>query len=203
MARYKDVFSAQTGWIHELARGETHPDADRLLQLGKNFDPQRLIEEGAIDFLTELREQFTEYSKVFNGYSESGKRFQDVKIYSISQTPADFMIFRNQVKLVISNAAHGVIQLSFAKHQVGSVAIDGNTKATSLNGAPQEVIAQAGPFGDVSWTYQGEKVLPEQVAKYYFTEFVRLSRNTQGTRAGRELLLEEIKTILKEKGIDL
>src|SRR4051794_3894419 len=116
MARFKDVLPSQQGWIHELARAEVHPDAERLLQLGRSFDPQQLVEESTIDFLTELREHFNEYARIFNAFAESGTKFQEVKVYSVAQTAADFMIFRNQVKLVVSNAAHGVIQIAFAQH---------------------------------------------------------------------------------------
>src|SRR5438067_7949075 len=100
MARFKDVMPGQQGWIHELARGEIHPDAERLLQLGKSFDPQQLVEESTIVFLTELREYFNEYVKVFNAYSEGATKFQELKIYGIAQSAADFMVYRNQVKLV-------------------------------------------------------------------------------------------------------
>src|SRR5687768_13666031 len=107
MANYKDLMPTQKGWIHELARAEVHPEAEKLLSLGKSFDPQQLVEESTIDFLMELREQFNEYSRIFNGYSDAGERFQEVKIYSIAQTAADFMMFRNQIKLVVANTAHG------------------------------------------------------------------------------------------------
>src|SRR4051794_34410541 len=109
MGRFKDLLPSQQGWIHELARTEIYPDAEKLLQLGNSFSPQQLVEESTIDFLTELRECFTEYLKVFNSYSEGGAKFQEIKIYNVAHTAADFMIFRNQVKLVVSNSAHGVI----------------------------------------------------------------------------------------------
>src|SRR3954469_23341014 len=102
MARYNDSspsVQGQTGWIHELARGEIHPDAEKLLQLGSSFDPQQMVEESTIEFLTGLRDQFSEFVRLFNVYSESGSRFQEVKIYNLANTAADFMVFRNQIKL--------------------------------------------------------------------------------------------------------
>lgn len=203
MAKFKDVLPSQQGWIHELARAEVHPDAEQLLQLGKGFDPQQLVEESTIDFLMELREQFNEFARVFNGYSENGARFQDVKIYSVAQTAADFMMFRNQIKLVISNIAHGVIQISFAQHTRGTLAVDGVQASGSGSVSAQDLLAQVGPFRDVSWTFQGEKVTPEQVAKFYFVEFVRGTRDTRKSKAGNQLLIEQIKALLQEKGLDL
>src|SRR3954447_14456969 len=105
MGTFKDLMPSQQGWIHELARAEVHPDAEKLLQLGRSFDPQQLVEESTIDFLTELREQFNEHSRIFNAYSENGSRFQDVKVYAVAQTAADFMLFRSQIKLIFSNSA--------------------------------------------------------------------------------------------------
>lgn len=201
------------GWLHELARAEVHPDAEQLLQLGRAFDPHQLIEESAINFLSELRDHFTTYTRLFNGYSDGGNRFQEVKVYSVAQTAADFMVFRNQVKLVASSSAHGVIALAFTHHLRGAMGAEGqflgagNPGGASLPGGPasqvQELLAQIGPFRDVSWTYQSEKVTPEQVARFYFAEFVRATRETRKSRASNQLLLDQIKALLHEKGLDL
>lgn len=191
-----------TAWIHELAKAEMHPEAERLLQLGKSFDPQQLVEESAVEFLLALREQFTSAARAFNGYSENGSRFQDVKIYSLANTAADFMIYRNQIKLVVASTAHGVIQLSFAQHVRGTLAVDGQTTGSS-SGTRHEILAQVGPFRDVHWTFQGERVTPAQVAKFYFAEFVRATRDTRRSKAGNQLLLDQIKALLQEKGLDL
>lgn len=209
MSRSQDVLPSQQGWIHELARAEIHPDAEKLLQLGKTFDPQQLVEESTIDFLTELREQFGEFTRVFNSYSENGGRFQDIRVYAVTQTAADFMLFRNQIKLIFSNSAHGVIQISFAQHVRGALAIDGlDQKATStpghsLSGKSQDLLAQVGPFRDIFWTFQGEKVLAEQVSKFYFAEFSKVTRGTKRSQTGNQLLLDQIKALLQEKGLNL
>jgi hypothetical protein len=210
MGRYRDILPTQQhGWIHELAKAEVHPDAERLLQLGKSFDPQQLVEESTIEFLMELREHFNESARIFNGYSENSSRFQDIKVYSVAQTAADFMAFRNQVKLVVANTAHGVIQFSFAQHIRTTLAVDGQVQAGSPQagatsvGQSQDLLAQVGPFRDVFWTFQGEKVTPEQVAKFYFAEFVRATRDNRRSKAGNQLLIEQIKALLQEKGLDL
>jgi hypothetical protein len=209
MGRFKDVLPSQQGWIHDLARAEVHPDAERLLQLGRSFDPHQLVEESTIDFLSELREHFAESIKVFNGYAENGAKFQELKLYSIAQTAADFMVFRNQVKLVVSNAAHGVIQIGFAQHQRGTLAVDGQVQTVApspvdpVSNGNQELLAQVGPFRDIFWTFQGEKVTAEQVAKFYFAEFVRATRDNRKSRAGNQLLLDQIKALLQEKGLEL
>jgi hypothetical protein len=206
MSRFKDILPSQQGWIHELARAEIHPDAERLLQLNSSFDPQQLVEESTIDFLTALREHFNEYARVFNAFAENGAKFQEIKVYSVAQTAADFMVFRNQIKLVISNAAHGVVQIAFAQHVRGTINVDGQMiQGSAQPGAShaQDLLAQVGPFRDVYWTFQGEKVTPDQVAKFYFAEFARSTRDSRKSKAGNQLLLDQIKALLQEKGLNL
>ena len=189
--------SSDHSWIHDLARGEQNPEADRLMRAAAGgLDPQQRIEEATIDYLTALREQFSEHCRLFNGYSEAGSRFQEVKVYSVAQTAADFMIYRNQIKLIVSNTSHGMIQFSFSQHQAPG--------AAPQDSRGHELLAQVGPFGDVSWTFQGEKVTPFQVARFYFTEFVRATRDHRKSKSGgQQLLLEQIKALLQEQGLSL
>jgi hypothetical protein len=205
----KDLLPSQQGWLHELARAEVHPEMDRFLNGGAEaFNPHQVVEESAIDFLTGLRECFGQYAKIFNSYSEAGGRFQEIKIYGIANTAADFMIYRNQIKLMVANTAHGVIQIAFAQHIRGTLAINGQLQgapeSVGLGTQSQELVARVGPFRDVDWTFQGERVHPEQVAKFYFGEFVRTSRETRrASRGGNQLLLDQIKALLQEKGLEL
>ena len=213
MAHFKDLLPpSQQGWIHDLAKAEIHPDAERLLQLGGSVDPQQAVEESTVDFLTELRDLLQDHARAFNAFSESGQRFQEIKIYNTTQSAADFMLFRNQIKLVFTNPTHGVIQISFAQHTrsvlaPGAMVVDGQHSHAQASGPgtsqSQDLLAQIGPFRDVFWTFQGEKVTPDQVAKFYFAEFTRATRDSKRTRPGNHLLLEQIKALLQEKGIDL
>jgi hypothetical protein len=209
MGRFQDGLSSQQGWLHELAKSEIHPDAEKLLQLGKSFDPQQLVEESTIDFLAELRECFDEYARIFNAFSENSAKFQEIKIYSVAQAAADFMLYRNQIKLIFSNSAHGVIQIAFAQHVRGPlVAVNGqdpngSAAPSNLNGQSQDLLAQLGPFREVYWTFHGEKVTPDQVSKFHFAEFAKVTRDTRRSRVGNQLLLDQIKALLQEKGLDL
>jgi len=193
-------------WIHDLARAEIHPDAERLLNLGDNFDPQRLVEDSTVEFLTGLRSKFNQHSKLFNSYSEGGSRFHEVKVYSIADANADFMIFRNQVKLTVKNIAHGVIRVAFEKHLPGSVQIKGRMDRDGDDSPDWEkdkdLVADVGPFRNVNWVFQNQKVTPEEVAKFYFTEFIRLTRSRGEGRLRDQELIHQIKTLLQEKGLE-
>jgi hypothetical protein len=177
--------------------------------LGHSYDPQQLVEESAVHFLSELREVVSDFARMFNSYSEAGSKFQEVKIYGVAQSATDFMLYRNQVKLIFSNPTQGLIQISFSHHQRGTLAINGQdhsgdelSRANSVSTA-QEIMAQIGPFRDVYWTYQGEKVTPLQVGKFHFVEFVRLSREKSRLKRGNQILIDQIKALLEQKGLDL
>ena len=194
------------GWVHELAKNELNPEDANIFNAANQFDPKQIIEESTIQFLEELRDLFTIYSRVLNGYSENNSRFSDVKIYGVTQTPADFMLFRNNVKLVFANTAHGIISATFIKHNREQLAIDGTVvnQNSLIPGARdnQDIIAQLGPFLDVRWTFQGEVINPERLVKYYFVEFVKVSRIAR-QRSANQQLLKQIKALLQDKGIDL
>src|SRR5690606_18709757 len=115
---------------------------------------------------------------------------------------ADFMLYRSQVKLVVSNTAHGVISIAFAQHQRGPFGFDG-ANPESVATKAQDFLAQIGPFRDVKWTFQGEEVAPEQIAKYYFAEFVRATRERKASSGQNQALLDQIKALLNDKGIQL
>lgn len=201
MSTIKDFSTSPTGWIHDLARAEGHPDAERLLGLGSSLDPHQLVEEDTVRFLSEIRERFTEYCRLFNSYSEAGARFQEVKVYAVAQTAADFMLYRSQIKLVVSNTAHGVISIAYAQHARTAFNFDGANPESSARS--QEMLAQIGPFRDVKWTFQGEEIKPEQIAKFYFSEFIRATREKKASTGQNQALLDQIKALLNDKGIQI
>ncbi len=210
-------------WVHELAKNEVRPEEANIFNRVNQFDPRQLIEESTIEFLEELRDLFTMNIKVFNNYSENNTKFSEIKIYGISQTPADFMLFRNNTKLVFSNSAHGIISAVFSQH---SGAQNDSARGTSkdlssassggaLTGSSvlrdsygpgknqQDIMAEVGPFLDIRWAFQGESVRPERLVKFYFIEFIKASRTLRKDKSPNQLLLKQIKALLKDEGLDL
>lgn len=188
-----------SGWIHDLTRAEISPEAEALYQLNRSSAPEQAIEESTVDFLTDLRAHFQEYVRVFNSFSDAGKKFAEIKIFNLTQGAADFMLYRNSVKLIIANTAHGVIQFSYDQHMNASV-----PAATDMV-IPQaeEILAQLKAFGEVRWTYRSDNVESEQVAKHFFSEFVRTSREKKKVKPNQKVLLEQIKALLQEQGLSL
>ena len=199
----KNLLPSNFDWVHELAKNELNPDAANLFNSMNQFDPKQMVEESTIQFLEALREFFTAYAKIFNSYSENANKFSEIKIYGITNTAADFMLFRNNVKLVFANTAHGIINATFTQHIREDLKIAGsNNPSDSTAKQSQDILAQTGPFLDVSWTYQGEKVNPERLVKYYFIEFIKSSRVIKKSSTN-QLLLKQIKALLQDQGIDL
>ena len=186
------------GWIHEIAKIETSPEAEALFKMTQGVGPEQAIEESTVDFLTELRADFQEYVRIFNSLSDGDKKFAEIKIFNLTQGAADFMLYRNGIKLIVANTTHGVIQFAYDRHAGAGAASTGST-------VPQadEILAQTGPFGTVSWTYRSEKVECEQVSKHFFTDFTRLTREQKKVRPNQKVLLEQIKALLQEQGLSL
>jgi hypothetical protein len=191
--------SDSTGWIHDLTRVEISPEAEALYQLNRSAAPEQAIEESTVDYLTDLRAYFQEYVRAFNSFSDAGKKFSEIKIFNLTQGAADFMLYRNGIKLIIANTAHGVIQFSYDQHANASV----STKVDFLIPQPEEILAQMGAFGAIRWTYRSESVESDQVAKHFFSEFVRTSREQKKVKPNQKVLLEQIKALLQEQGLSL
>lgn len=188
----------EQGWIFELARAEASPEADTLYRLQQSTAPQQAIEESTVDYLTDLRAYFQEYVRLFNAQSDAGKKFPEIKIFNLTQGAADFMLYRNGIKLIVANTTHGVIQISYDKHMIsGSVPTEISVPQA------EELLAQFGAFGAVHWMYRSEKVESEQVAKHYFCEFVRVSREPKKQKPNQKILLEQIRALLQEQGLSL
>lgn len=186
------------GWIHEIARAESSTEAQMLDSLTQTSGPQQAVEESTVNFLNDLRADFQEYVRVFNSLSEGGKKFAEIKLFNLTQGAADFMLYRNGIKIIIANTAHGVIQFSYNKHAVAGA----GTVGTDVPAA-EELLAQMGVFGSVNWICRGEKVDSESVSKYFFAEFVRLTREQKKTKPNQKILLDQIKALLQEQGMSL
>jgi hypothetical protein len=189
-----------SGWIHDLTRVEISPEAEALYQLNRSAAPEQAIEESTVDYLTDLRAYFQEYVRTFNSFSDAGKKFSEIKIFNLTQGAADFMLYRNSVKLIVANTAHGVIQFSYDQHMNASVAA---AQSDMVIPQPEEILAQMKAFGTIRWTYRSDNVESDQVAKHFFSEFVRTSREKKKVKPNQKVLLEQIKALLQEQGLSL
>ena len=161
-------------WIKDLVRAEQKMEESGVVDFGAGFDPQQLLVTESIGYLNTLKTTFVEAASSFNQLK--GSTVGRIKIYGISNTHADFMLFRNGFKLIFSLKEPGVIGIRF--HFVGTGFVQ--VPAASDNGqkVPGEediLIARWGAFGDLIWTYQEQAVKTDYLVRYYMSRFIRES----------------------------
>src|SRR5690606_40366489 len=84
-------------WIKDLVEAEQKLQESCMVDFTAGYNPDASLKDETIKFLNQIKELFIDYSTVFNKYR--GLAVGGVKIYGISKTQADFMLFRNGFKL--------------------------------------------------------------------------------------------------------
>src|SRR5476649_809541 len=103
-------------WIKDLVRTEQKMEETGVVDFTSGFDPQQLLISESVGYLNALKNAFVEAAASFNQLKASS--VGRIKIYGISNTHADFMLFRNGFKLIFSLKEPGVVGIRF--HFVGS-----------------------------------------------------------------------------------
>ena len=129
------------------------------------------LTEHTLEFMRQLRTAFTANSAVFNhlkGFLGS------LRIYGIANTQADFMLFRHGHKLIFSVREPGIIsvRMKFNDRILGT----GGTGKDATAEEPADFIKSAwGPFNELQWTYNNQKINIDYLIRYYMTIFVKSS----------------------------
>src|SRR5690606_41680077 len=80
-------------WLSRLVENES----ERLRTGGGDFishqDHRKVVEEATLEFMQELKEEFLNCVDLFNSYRGGSHLPNSVKIFNISNTQADFIIF--------------------------------------------------------------------------------------------------------------
>ncbi len=161
-------------WIKDLVRAEQKMEESGVVDFSFGFDPQQLLFNESLSFLNQLKNGFVEASASFNQLKAS--TVGRVKIYGISNTHADFMLFRNGFKLIFALREPGVIGIRF--HYVGAGFVQVNAASDNGQKVTNEediLIARWGAFGDLVWTYQEQPIKIDYLVRYYMTRFIRES----------------------------
>ncbi|MFC2075099.1 hypothetical protein ACFLRA_02375 [Bdellovibrionota bacterium] len=156
-------------WIEKLAKDELKMEESGEFDLYGSMDQTRVLESHTHDFLHQLKSLAQDMANRFNGYR--GDR-HSIKVFQISGTPSDFIIFRNHLKLVFANTSPGKIKVSFLTVRGGLYEEDlkeGQPKDSDI------IFATLGPFNDAVWHYKDHIVTPTSLVRYYITEFIKNS----------------------------
>lgn len=167
-------------WIKELVRAEQKMEESGVVDFNLGFDPQAILVAESIGFLNTLKASFVDAAASFNQLKASA--VGRIKIYGISNTHADFMLFRNGFKLIFALKEPGAIGIRY--HFVGSSLMQvpmtqmPNAATPEKNKTPSEedmLTARWGAFGDLVWTYQEQSIKTDYLVRYYMTRFIRES----------------------------
>ena len=158
-------------WIKDLVRAEQQMEESGMVDFSIGFDPDKHLFTETIHFLEDLKAVFVECATSFN--QMKGTNLGRVKIYGISNTHADFMLFRNGFKLIFSMKEAGVIGI---KYQYAGSNFVSQQKSDELQMDDEDFLyAKWGPFGDLDWTYQEQPIKIDYLVRYYLTRFIRES----------------------------
>lgn len=154
-------------WIKELVLAEQQMEEAGVVDMEAGFDPARQLEEATIDFINDLKASFVEAASAFNQLK--GSTLGHLRIYGISKTQADFMLFRNGYKLIYSLRQPGLITVTYSS--AGTHFVPGAVKEDT--GPTDELRAAWGAFGQLVWTYNDHRINIDYLVRYYMSRFVK------------------------------
>lgn len=155
-------------WIKELVLAEQQMEEAGVVDMEAGFDPARQVEEATTDFIQDLKTGFVEAASAFNQLK--GSAHGQIRIYGISKTKADFMLFRNGYKLIFSMRQPGLITVSHSS--AGAHYIPGQNKPEDA--PPSDMLrASWGAFGQLIWTYNEHEINMDYLVRYYMSRFVK------------------------------
>ncbi|MBY0371546.1 hypothetical protein K2X33_12730 [bacterium] len=154
-------------WIESLAEQEVSiQSGDRLsIDLYKTKDEVLSVETST--FVRDLYYHVDYLIRLFN--LRVVEEAMQLRLAKQGEGDA-FGVTRGDMRLTVSTTAPGVIQFACEK------LLDPNLGPRSSVMFSGGIEAQFGLFHEVDWSCLGNKVIPEQVARHYLTEFIQVSR---------------------------
>ena len=159
-------------WIKELVRAEQQMEESGMVDLSAGFDPDRELKNETVTFINDLKNVFVESSSAFNQLKAS--TVGRIKIYGISNTIADFMLFRNGYKMIFTIRAPGQVAVTF--HHMGTTIVPGQN--AQINGGAslmdEDLLESCwGAFGDLVWSFKGQVIKIDYLVRFYLSRFIR------------------------------
>lgn len=161
---------AEHDWIKKLVRNEAELLRTGTADFFSHQDQRKVVGQATIEFMQQLKAETIRCVDLFNAYRGGAHTQNAVKVFHVADTVADFIVFRNGLKLAVTNKAFGIINFSFISRKNPFQ----KTKIKSKNEG-YELIAQLFPFNELAWTFHGERVQAKTVIRYMITEFIKSS----------------------------
>lgn len=164
-----------TTWIENLAMDEINMEESGVINFSEHLDPLHMLETSSLEFMEKIKERFEVYLSKFNELrAQSDDQTRTIKMFKISNTVNDFMLFRNGLKLVVARRSADVISLGFLSNSGGLFAARLNYQPNSERKI-HEIKAHVGPFNNIHWKFNGENVDVDSLVRHYLTEFIKHS----------------------------
>lgn len=156
-------------WIKELVLAEQQMEESGVVDFSAGFDPEGFLEDQTLEFMNDLKAAFVGAASAFNQMKPSN--LGQIKIYGISKTKADFMLFRNGFKLIFAVKQPGAVAIRF--HAMAPSPLPGQ----SFEDPASEDLLKArwGAFGELKWTYKDHPLNIDYLVRYYLTRFIKES----------------------------
>ncbi len=162
-------------WVEKLALEEINMEESGIVKINDHLDPNLLLEESSINFLDEIRDRLDVYINKFNELKSNINSGSAIRIFKISNTANDFMLFRNSLRLIFARKSNDIISIGFLGANKEMIAPRLNAFDYGQPHATHELKAIVGPFNNVKWTFMGDTFSTESLVKYYLAEFIRNS----------------------------
>lgn len=174
MNRMNDYSTSDNYWIESLAIEEISMEESGVINFSEHLNPTQLLEENSINFMEEIKERFEVYVTKFNEYRSQSPNAPLIKIFKISNTINDFMIYRNSLKLIVARRSDDTISIGFLSNTGGVFAarLNFETEATEKM---HLIKASVGPFNKITWTFKGQPLDIDSLVRHYLSEFIKHS----------------------------
>lgn len=162
-------------WIENLALQEINMDESGIIDLDDHLTPEAYLEESSIQFMNSVRDKIEYFVSKFNQFRAAEGSSHHIKIFKISNTINDFMLFRNSLRLIFSRKADDLIQVAFLSN--GQELFAPRTSLSDRAGTQSfhEIKAEIGAFNKITWKFQGDPVDIEAMVRHYLNEFIKVS----------------------------
>jgi hypothetical protein len=163
---------SQLDWIKELVLSEQQMEDNGVINLSA-VDPDAHLGEQTIEFMQDIRACFVEATATFN--QMKGSSVGTLKLYGISNTKSDFMLFRNGYKLIFSVKRPGEIEIYNSLTTSHFLTPSNEMDAKTSTGERDSLRANWGAFGELQWQYKNLPVRLDFLVRHYMSRFIRES----------------------------
>lgn len=161
-------------WVENLAIEEINMAESGIIDIHEHLNPVSFLEESSINFMNDLRDRIEGFVARFNQY-RGHQTSSHIRIFKISNTVNDFMLFRNSLRLIFARRANDLIGIAFISNGKDLLAPRLRSEDPFGSEGVHEIRAHLGPFNKITWRFQGEIVDMEAMVQHYLTEFIKQS----------------------------